>query len=130
MLTYVLNADNSPLMPCHPARARELVRKGRAYWVHRDTIKLKTYRDNAVLQKVTLGVDSGAEHIGIAAVAERAKHRPRVLFQAQIEARPMKEIKELMDERRSYRRGQKEQAAVPPTMVFTYTACPAVGKII
>lgn len=96
-------------MPCHPARARELVRKGRAYWVKRDTIRLSTYRENAVVQEITIGVDSGAEHVGVAAVAKRTRQRPRVLFRAQIEARPMKEIKDLLDQRRGYRRGRRSR---------------------
>jgi hypothetical protein len=29
-------ADGFPLSPCHPARARALVRRGRAAWVRRD----------------------------------------------------------------------------------------------
>lgn len=108
MLTYVLNSDSTPLMPCHPARARELVRKGRAYWVRRDTIKLTAYRE-AVKQEVTVGIDSGAESIGLAAVAKRSKHKPKVLFRAVVKARPMTEIKQLLDARRSYRRGRRSR---------------------
>ena len=107
-LTYVRNSDGAPLMPCHPARARELVRKGRAYWVRRDTIKLCEHLDHPVLQKVTVGIDSGAEHIGIAAIAER-KRKPRVLFRCLVEARPMGEIKRLLEERRSYRRARRSR---------------------
>jgi hypothetical protein len=98
-------------MPCHPARARELVRRGRAYWVRRDTIKLSEYKENAVLQRTFLGIDAGAEHIGLAVVAEREKHKPRVIFRAQVEARPMREIKECLDQRRSYRRGRRSRKA-------------------
>jgi hypothetical protein len=32
----VHTADDRPLAPCHPARARALVRRGRAEWVRRD----------------------------------------------------------------------------------------------
>ena len=32
----VRTADERPLAPCHPARARALVRRGRAEWVRRD----------------------------------------------------------------------------------------------
>ena len=32
----VCAADGRPLAPCHPARARALVRRGRAEWVRRD----------------------------------------------------------------------------------------------
>ena len=31
----VRTADERPLAPCHPARARALVRRGRAYFVRR-----------------------------------------------------------------------------------------------
>jgi len=109
LLTYVLNADSVSLMPCHPARARELVRKGRAYWVRRDTIRLAVYREGAATQEVTVGIDSGAENIGLAAVAKRGSKSPRVLFRMVVAARPVEEIKSLLDARRSYRRGRRSR---------------------
>jgi len=96
-------------MPCHPARARELVRKGRAYWVKRDTVKLKTFLQNAVCQHTVLGIDAGAIHIGLAVVAKREKRKPKVLFRAQVDARPMSEIKSVMDKRRSLRRNRRSR---------------------
>ena len=42
-------ADDRPLAPCHPARARALVRRGRAEWVRRDPplIRLNSRGDGA-----------------------------------------------------------------------------------
>ena len=59
----VVDKDNKPLMPCHPARARELVRNGKA--VRRFNkgvfyIKL-TERSGGKLQKVVVGIDPGSK---------------------------------------------------------------------
>lgn len=63
----VISATGKPLMPCHPARARELVRKGRA--VRRFTkgffyIQLLDRQDGDV-QPVACGIDPGSKWEGI-----------------------------------------------------------------
>lgn len=59
----VLSADGKPLMPCHPARARELVRKGRAVRRFRKGffyIRLLNRTDGEV-QPVACGIDPGSK---------------------------------------------------------------------
>ncbi len=59
----VLSADGKPLMPCHPATARELVRKGRAVRRFRNGffyIRLLDRTDGAVLP-VACGIDPGSK---------------------------------------------------------------------
>ena len=59
----VLASTGQPLMPCHPARARELVRKGlatKSYLKGVFHIKL-TQRSKGDTQVVALGVDPGSK---------------------------------------------------------------------
>ena len=73
MSVFVLDNRQRPLMPCHPARARELLRRGRAV-VHRRvpfTIRLKD-RVGGVTQPVVLGIDPGSRTTGLALAREQA----------------------------------------------------------
>lgn len=68
---FVLDKKKRPLMPCHPARARELLRKGRAA-VHRlvpFTIRMKD-RIGGDVQPVRVCKDPGSKVTGIAVVRE------------------------------------------------------------
>ena len=61
-----------PLMPCSPAKARHMLKAGKAVVVRRTpfTIKL-TIATGETKQDVTLGVDAGARHVGISATTEK-----------------------------------------------------------
>jgi len=68
---FVLDKNKNPLMPCHPARARQLLTQGKAA-VFREypfTIILKE-RDGGDVQLVTVKVDPGSKTTGIALVAD------------------------------------------------------------
>ncbi|MFD7258097.1 RNA-guided endonuclease IscB [Streptomyces sp. NPDC059874] len=71
---FVLARGGEPLMPCHPARARELLDDGRAVVARRApfTIRLKqrTRADSAVAG-VQLRLDPGSKATGIAVTDER-----------------------------------------------------------
>ena len=59
----VVDVDNTPLMPCHPARARELIRKGKAVKKYRlgiYYIQLK-YKKIPNNQEVVVGIDPGSK---------------------------------------------------------------------
>ena len=58
----VLSSTGKPLMPCHPARARQLVKKGKAikrYLKGIFCIQL-TEREDGYLQPIAIGVDPGS----------------------------------------------------------------------
>jgi len=73
MQVFVLDKKKRPLMPCHPARARELLRQKRAV-VHRlvpFTIRLKDrLLEESVVQPVVLGIDPGSKTTGLALARE------------------------------------------------------------
>ena len=67
----VIDKNKKALMPCHPARARELLASGKAA-VHRRfpfTIILKE-RTGGDVQPVALKIDPGSKTTGLALVAD------------------------------------------------------------
>ena len=71
MYVYVLNKHGEPLMPCKPRKARVLLQSKKATVIKKTpfTIQLK-YGSSGYKQPVSLGVDAGSKHIGIAATTE------------------------------------------------------------
>jgi len=67
---FVLSKDGTPLMPCHAARARELLAKGKAVAVRRYpfVIRLKHNPDSPKTQSIAVKIDPGAKTTGIALV--------------------------------------------------------------
>ena len=67
---FVLDAQRAPLMPCHPARARELLREGKAAVFRRFpfTIILNE-RNGGGTQNLTIKSDPGSKTTGLALVA-------------------------------------------------------------
>ena len=62
----VVSSTNKPLMPCHPARARELVRDGRALRrFNKGIFYIKLInREDGYLQPVACGIDPGSKWEG------------------------------------------------------------------
>ncbi|MFF4019395.1 RNA-guided endonuclease IscB [Streptomyces sp. NPDC001843] len=71
---FVLSKDGQPLMPCHPARARELLRRGRAVVARQApfTIRLKdrTLAESQV-DGVQLRIDPGSKGTGLVLTDEK-----------------------------------------------------------
>ena len=73
LLVPVVSTGNKPLMPCHPARARELVRKGRAIRRHNRGvfyIQLTNCAEGTV-QPVAVGIDPGSKWEGLTVKSAR-----------------------------------------------------------
>jgi hypothetical protein len=70
VVVYVVSIDGNGLMPCTPAKAKNLMNKGLAevYKMYPFTIKLKFECEN-VVQNVDLGIDEGYSNIGFSAVS-------------------------------------------------------------
>lgn len=103
---FVLNADRQPLSPCHPARARKLLRGRRAavYRRYPFTIILK-HRAGAETQPVELKLDPGSKITGVALV-QLNRHGKTVVWAGEIRHRG-ETIRRSLSQRRSYRRRRR-----------------------
>ena len=100
---FVLNKRQQPLMPCSPRTARKLLEQDKAKIVKKEpfTIQLK-YGSTGYKQPISLGIDSGQRHVGIAVTSN-----DRVYFQGEVELR--QDVKKLIDTRRTYRRSRRNR---------------------
>ena len=104
----VLDRKGDPLMPCHPARARKLLKKGRAK-VHKQvpyTIRIIDREDGEV-QEVRIKVDPGSKVTGIAIVREEGDTQ-HVLHLAEITHKGAS-VHKRMEQRANYR-GRRRSA--------------------
>nr|WP_218110336.1 RNA-guided endonuclease IscB [Oligoflexus tunisiensis] len=104
----VLATTGRQLMPCHPARARALLRKGRAKVARRFpfTIQLKD-RETGVCQPLELKLDPGSRTTGLALSLEGKRGR-RIVFAANIAHRGLA-IREALTTRRAIRRSRRNR---------------------
>ncbi len=100
---YVLNMRGKALMPTTPRKARKLLKEGKAKVVKRTPfmIQLK-YATGETKQKITLGVDSGYENIGLSAIAGKKE-----LYSAEVKLRT--DMVKLNSERRQYRKSRRSR---------------------
>ncbi|WP_415952326.1 RNA-guided endonuclease IscB [Streptomyces sp. KLOTTS4A1] len=106
----MLDKHHKPLQPTTPARARKLLRKGRAV-VHRHTpfvirLKDRTATDSEV-NGVELGIDPGSKHTGIAVFTSEGGER-RARFAVQLDHRGAT-IRKALEQRAAYRRGRRSR---------------------
>ena len=102
-LAFVVNSDNTPLMPCSAAKARHLLKnkKAKVITVIPFTIKLLWECERGV-QPVTLGIDPGYKTIGISAITDTKE-----LIRCEVELR--QDISKKITEKRMYRRGRRNK---------------------
>ena len=101
-MVFVIDADKKPLDMCHPARARKLLRGGKAAIYRKEpfTIILKKKTEESVKKSYRLKIDYGSRHTGLAILKDS-----KVCWLGQIEHRT--NIKDLLDKRRGYRRRRR-----------------------
>jgi len=103
MLVYVINNNGNPLMPCKPAKARHLLRDGKAQVVNYSPFTIQLNWDcEENLQDVTLGIDKGSGTTGFCCVASG-----EILMSGEINHR--RDIKKKMDGRRANRRARRRR---------------------
>lgn len=105
---FVLDKNKQPLMPCHPARARELLgkRKAAVFRLRPFTIILQD-RDGGCVQPIELKTDPGSRTTGIVLVALFQGGR-QVIWAGNLHHRGLT-IRESLDHRRAMRRGRRNR---------------------
>lgn len=95
-------------MPCHPARSRELLNKGKAkVFRFKPFIIILTKREEGNTQPIEYKVDPGSKQTGIALVGD-FKRGKRVIFAINLEHRGQR-IKDLLEKRRAIRRQRRNR---------------------
>lgn len=103
---FVVDRNKQPLMPCHPARARELLRKGKAAVYRRYPFTLiLTEREGGEVQPTQVKIDPGSRTTGIVVVVD-GKRGPKIVFGAELMHRGHT-VKEALDSRRAQRRSRR-----------------------
>lgn len=105
-MVFILDSNRQPLDPCHPARARELLKAGRAAVFKRYpfTIILKD-REGGNVSSHRLKLDPGSKTTGLAIVQEPSG---RVVFAAELTHRGQG-IRDALLARRGIRRSRRQR---------------------
>ncbi|ACX51981.1 HNH endonuclease [Ammonifex degensii KC4] len=100
---FVVDVEGKPLLPCHPARARKLLKSGKAEVLRGSpfTIKLKRVVESPV-GSLRAKVDDGSKWVGIALVNE---FTGEVVFRGVLVQRG--DVVRLLTLRREYRRNRR-----------------------
>ncbi|MCL2578794.1 MAG: RNA-guided endonuclease IscB [Oscillospiraceae bacterium] len=102
-MVFIIDANKQPLAPCHPARARKLLKAGRAaVWrTYPFTIILKEVKEPVLeLLETRLKIDYGSRHTGLAILQGN-----KVVWMAQLDHRT--DIKSKLKKRSGYRRRRR-----------------------
>lgn len=125
MKVFVLDSNNKVLMPTHSAKARILLKQGKAKVYHLDpfVVKLNYMIDNVCMQKVKVGIDDGAKQAGIAVVAGC-----ETVFTGTLTL--TNNIKDKMEARAGFRRGRRNRLRYrkPRFNNRMITKCAVCGK--
>lgn len=116
-VVFVLDTDKRPLAPCHPARARELLRRGKAaVWRHYPfTLILKRSVPDADPPKCQIKLDPGAKTTGVALV-----QGDKVIWGGEIHHRGAL-IKQKLSDRRARRRQRRNRLRYRPPRFLNRT---------
>jgi hypothetical protein len=104
LLVPVQSASGTPLMPCHPARARELIRKGKALRrFDRGIFFIRlTERAEGAVQEIAVGIDPGSQKEGIT-----VKSAAHTYFNLQADA--VGHVQDAVGDRRQARRSRRRR---------------------
>lgn len=123
MLVYVINKNGNKLMPCKPAKARRLLRDGKAHVVCREPFTIQLNWDcEENVQDVTLGVDKGSHKTGFCCVGNEA-----ILMSGVINHRL--DIKKKMDARRNNRRNRRSRKWYRPPRFLNRASSKRSGRL-
>jgi 5-methylcytosine-specific restriction endonuclease McrA len=101
MCVYVINKNGNPLMPCKPAKAKHLLKAGKAKVIKRNPFTIKLLWDcEENKQEVVAGMDTGSKTIGCAAIANG-----KVGYQSEVQIR--QDVSKKIQWRKMYRRNRR-----------------------
>ena len=102
---FIIDAEGKPLLPTNPARARLLLKRGKANVESMIpfTIRLHRVVDSPV-GEFGVGVDDGSKHVGVAIVNDKTNE---AVFVGEIELR--QDVKRLVKQRAQYRRSRRSR---------------------
>jgi len=120
---YVRNQDGTPLMPCTPAKARKLLRAGRAKVMGHCPFTIQLgWQCEGHVQEVTLGIDKGSAVTGIACMGNG-----EVLLAAEIHHR--RDVKEKLEARRQHRRSRRSRKWYRPARFNNRASSKRSGRL-
>ncbi|MEM6282908.1 MAG: RNA-guided endonuclease IscB, partial [Chloroflexota bacterium] len=103
---FVVDKNKNPLMPCHPARARELMKKGRAAVFRKQPFTIIILdREGGETQDTQIKIDPGSKTSGIAIVGD-FKRGLRCIWATELTHRGAT-IRDNLLKRRILRRGRR-----------------------
>jgi len=103
MKVFVVSYEGKPLMPTTPRRARLWLKARGARVVSREPFSIQLrFQTTDYTQPVTVGVDTGSQTVGIAAISTG-----EVLYQAEVTLR--NDISSKLTQRRQYRRTRRSR---------------------
>lgn len=108
---YVLTQDGKPLMPIKIGKAKHLIDSKKAVIVNHNPLQIKLcYEVENHVEDITLGIDTGAVHIGYSAISPTTKKEyiRGVLEQEHTESNS-NPTKGRIDDRRMYRRMKRNK---------------------
>jgi 5-methylcytosine-specific restriction endonuclease McrA len=122
-LVYVLNQNGHKLMPCNPAKARKLVRAGKAKVAGRNPFTIKLLWDcEEQVQEITLGIDKGSHGTGFSCVG-----KGQILLSGEIRHRL--DVKEKMEARRMHRRSRRNRKWYRPKRFLNRASSKRSGRL-
>ncbi|MCD8095702.1 MAG: RRXRR domain-containing protein [Ruminococcus sp.] len=107
MRVLVVGLNGIGLMPTTPRKTRILLSQGKAIVVQMNPFTIRLlYKTGSATQDLSLGIDTGESHIGVA-VVKSSDEEAEVLYKAQIDLRSSMEKRQLLETRKTYRRGRR-----------------------
>ena len=103
MYVYVINKTGNPLMPCSPAKAKHLLKAGKAKCIQKTPFTIKLlWNCEENTQEIVAGMDTGSKVIGCATVANG-----KVVYQSEVQIR--QDVSKKMQRRKMYRRTRRSR---------------------
>jgi len=126
-ICFVIDATGTPLAPTKVGKGWYLIRKKRAKLLEKSPMAIQLFKvvENP-LCSITLGIDDGSKHVGVALVQETTSGS-KCLFKGTIEQR--QDVKKLMEQRASYRRNRRSEKRNRPARFDNRNTSRRKGRI-